>query len=140
MASYPNDQVKDVGETCVSVTWEQMCLQMLRLTGDGAIVDQLERTIYNALLGAQKEDGASWDYYTSLNGVKPYSPNLTCCISSGARGVALLPSVSEMKSGDGGMVVNLYANAELNTRLPSGRRGSDHENGIPLRWRNCHST
>ena len=119
--SYPNDQSKDVGETCVSVTWEQMCLQLLRLTGDGAIADQLERTVYNALLGAQKEDGASWCYYTSLNGLRPYGKQLTCCISSGARGVALLPSVTAMKSRDGGLVVNLYNNSEVQAVLPSGR-------------------
>jgi DUF1680 family protein len=118
---YPNEQARHVGETCVSVTWEQMCLQFLRLTGDGAFADQLERTVYNALLGAQKEDGASWDYYTSLQGVKPYTDALSCCISSGARGVALLPSVACMRSRDGGLVINFYNNGVLRTSLPGGK-------------------
>ena len=118
---YPKEQARHIGETCVSVTWEQMCLQLLRLTGDGAFADQIERTVYNALLGAQKEDGASWDYYTSLQGVKPYTDALSCCISSGARGVALLPSIACLKSRDGGLVVNFYNPGVLETSLPGGK-------------------
>jgi DUF1680 family protein len=117
---FPNEQNKDIGETCVTVTWEQLCLQLLRSGGDFSIGDDVERSIYNALLGAQREDGAAWDYYTSLHGVKPYSEDLTCCISSGARGIALLPSLSAFKNRWGDLNIVLYNPMEIRTRLPSG--------------------
>jgi len=38
-------------ETCVSVTWMKLCLQLLRLTGDVAFADCMEQTFFNAYLG-----------------------------------------------------------------------------------------
>jgi hypothetical protein len=98
----------NICETCVTVTWEQMNLQLLRLTGDPRYADQLERSIYNHLLAAQKPTGDDWAYYTPLEGRKPYDAATTCCHSSGPRGVALIPGIAYMSSADGGLVVNLY--------------------------------
>lgn len=39
-------------ETCVSVTWMKLCLQMLRLTGDATFADCMEQTFFNAYLGS----------------------------------------------------------------------------------------
>ena len=39
-------------ETCVTATWMKFCYQLLRLTGDALWADQLELSLYNALLGA----------------------------------------------------------------------------------------
>ena len=39
-------------ETCVTVTWMKYCASMLRLTGDAAYADQIEKSFYNAYLGA----------------------------------------------------------------------------------------
>ena len=39
-------------ETCVTVTWMKFCLQLLCLTGDSAFADEIEKSIYNALLGS----------------------------------------------------------------------------------------
>lgn len=39
-------------ETCVTVTWMKLCLQMLRLTGDVKYADQIELSAYNAFIGA----------------------------------------------------------------------------------------
>ena len=104
----PNAQKYNICETCVTVTWEQMNLELLRLTGEPRFADQLERTIYNHLLGAQKPTGDDWSYYTPLEGRKPYDNFTTCCHSSGPRGIALIPELAMMTSADGGLVVNLY--------------------------------
>ena len=114
----PNGNKSNICETCVTVTWEQMNLELLRLTGDGRFAAQAERSIYNHLLGAQKPTGDDWSYYTPLEGIKPYDNFTTCCHSSGPRGIALIPSVAWMTSQDGGLVVNLYNSSNVHVTLP----------------------
>ena len=114
----PNGNRSNICETCVTVTWEQMNLELLRLTGEAKYAAQAERSIYNHLLGAQKPSGDDWAYYTPLEGIKPYDSVTTCCHSSGPRGIALIPAIAWMTSADGGLVVNLYNSASANVRLP----------------------
>ncbi len=128
----PNNEDANICETCVTVTWEQMNLQLLRLTGDPRYADQAERAIYNHLLAAQKPTGDAWAYYTPLIGHKPYSDATTCCLSSGPRGVALIPSLAYMTSADGGLVVNLYNSGSATTRLKSGRVMISQQTDYPL--------
>jgi DUF1680 family protein len=104
----PNGNNASICETCVTVTWEQLNLQLLRLTGESKYGDQLERSVYNHLLGAQKPGGDQWCYYTPLQGIKPYGSQTNCCLSSGPRGVALLPTFVYGQIADG-VAVNLYA-------------------------------
>jgi uncharacterized protein len=114
----PNGQKANICETCVTVTWEQMNLELLRLTGEARFADQLERSIYNHLLGAQKPTGDDWAYYTPLDGHKPYDSATTCCHSSGPRGIALIPEIATMASRDNGIVVNLYNSGTATFHLP----------------------
>jgi hypothetical protein len=115
--------VANVGETCVTVTWEQFNTQLLRLTGEARFAEQLEHVVLNQLFGAQKCDGSAWGYYVQMEGKKPYSANLDghCCLSSGPRGIALIPTFALSTDADG-VVVNLYdsgtANLNLNDRTP----------------------
>ena len=99
----------NVGETCVTVTWLQFNAQLLRLTGEARFAEQLERVVLNQLFGAQKPDGSAWGYYVQMKGKKPYSSTLDghCCLSSGPRGIALLPTFAISTDQDGA-VVNLY--------------------------------
>ena len=99
----------NVGETCVTVTWLQFNAQLLRLTGEARFAEQLERVSLNQLLGAQRPDCTAWGYYVQMEGVKPYSASFDghCCLSSGPRGVALIPSFAVSTDADG-LVVNLY--------------------------------
>lgn len=39
-------------ETCVTVTWMKFCSQILRITGDTFFADQIEKSFFNAYLGA----------------------------------------------------------------------------------------
>jgi DUF1680 family protein len=99
----------NVGETCVTVTWLQFNAQLLRLTGEARFAEQLEHVALNQLFGAQKPDGTAWGYYVQVEGVKPYSATLDghCCLSSGPRGIALLPTFAVTTDADGA-VVNLF--------------------------------
>ena len=128
----PNGSRANICETCVTVTWEQMNLQLLRLTGEPRFGDQAERSIYNHLLGAQKPSGDMWSYYTPLEGSKPYGPGTNCCVSSGPRGIALIPSFAVMTSSDGGLVINLYNTGTAATRLASGMVTVEQQTRYPL--------
>ena len=87
----PNVPRASVGETCVTVTWLQLNLQLLRLTGEARFAEEIERSLCNHLAAAQRPDGREWCYYTALEGTKPYGPGINCCVSSGPRGMALAP-------------------------------------------------
>jgi DUF1680 family protein len=116
----PNGNAK-VAETCVTVTWIQFNAQLLRLTGESRFADELERSVYNQLFGAQKPDGTAWGYYVELEGRKPYADRLTghCCLSSGPRGVALIPTFAVTADAEG-IVINLFSEGQSLLELPSG--------------------
>ena len=92
----PNQMGKNVGETCVTVTWMQLSQQLLRLTGEAKYASEFERSEYNHLAAAQLPDGSAWCYYTSLQGKKPYTTETCCCLSSGPRGMSIIPETTYM--------------------------------------------
>ena len=128
----PNGNQSNICETCVTVTWEQMNLQMLRLTGEARFAEEIERSAYNHLLGAQKPAGDDWVYYTPLEGRKQYDSVTTCCHSSGPRGIALLPEAAAMVSDDDGIVVNLYNSGVISAALKSGKVTLEETTAYPL--------
>jgi hypothetical protein len=109
----PNAPDAHVAETCVTTTWVQLNSQLLRLTGEARFGDELEKTWFNHLAAAQRPDGEQWCYFTALEGIKPYGPGINCCVSSGPRGMALVPQHACLvaRGQDGGadtLLVNLF--------------------------------
>jgi len=99
-------------ETCVTATWIKLCAQLLRLTGDSIYANSIELAAYNALIGAQKDDGTWWSHYSPMNGERHPAPeqcqiHMNCCVASGPRGLFLLPKLAYMGS-DNGVVINFY--------------------------------
>lgn len=94
-------------ETCVQVSWFQMNLQLLRITGDACYADEIHRHVYNHLTAAQHPGGVDWCYFTTMEGEKPYDGVMTCCGSSGPRAMTLIPTVACMVGADR-LAVNLY--------------------------------
>jgi len=96
-------------ETCVTVTWLQFNAQLLRLVGEARFADQLERVVLNQLLGAQLCDGSGWGYYVQMERQKAYyrgepdadGVEFTCCLSSGPRGLAMIPTFAVTTDADG---------------------------------------
>lgn len=113
--------VANVGETCVTVTWLQFNAQLLRLTGEARFAEQLEHVILNQLFGAQSTDCSAWGYYVQMEGTKPYSSCLDghCCLSSGPRGIALIPTFAISTDADGA-VINIYDAGTANLTLRNG--------------------
>lgn len=99
-------------ETCVTATWIKFNQQLLRLTGEAKYADEIERTFYNALLGAMKPDGSDWAKYTPLSGQRlegseQCGMGLNCCNASGPRGLFTIPQTAVMQSEDGAYI-NFY--------------------------------
>ena len=104
-------------ENCDTITWLQLGAQLLRLTGDARYAEQLERVLYNQVLGAQRPDGKMWGSFVPLEGGKGYSDDsCSCCVSSGPRGIALVPTFAITSDADG-VVVNLYDAGQAVLRL-----------------------
>jgi DUF1680 family protein len=116
----PNQSGANICETCVSVTWMQLNLQLLRLTGEAKYADQIEKTLYNHLAAAQNPRGDDWCYYTPLQGTKPYDSGITCCHSSGPRGMALAPQTAYLKAkanGADALLVSTFETSAVTTQL-----------------------
>lgn len=120
-SDYDLPNTNSVGETCVTVTWLQLNAQLLRLTGEARFAEEIERVTLNQLLGAESPDCSGWGYYVQLQGQKPYSSSLDghCCLSSGPRGIALIPTFA-LTSDSSGVVVNLYEAGTAKVARPDG--------------------
>ncbi len=89
----PADEKDEVGEGCATVTWLQLNLQLLRLTGEARYAQEIERTVFNQLLGAQAPQTGDICYFTPMNGRKHPRTDINCCRSSEPRGIALIPQL-----------------------------------------------
>ncbi len=90
----PGEETADVGEGCATVTFLQLTWQLLRATGRPEYADQMEHTVYNALLGAQDPTNGNICYFTPLNGRKSPTPGINCCVSSEPRGISMIPQLA----------------------------------------------
>jgi hypothetical protein len=124
-----NPDVKRMMETCVGVTWMKFCSQYLRLTGDPAAVECIEKYAYNGLLGAMRPDGKGFSYVNLLNGAKVTNSGwgmvidglpVTCCNLSGPTGLAYFPYIAVMQAKEG-PVVNLYNKGVYKAETADGR-------------------
>ncbi|MFD2285892.1 beta-L-arabinofuranosidase domain-containing protein [Pedobacter petrophilus] len=87
----PASNKDNMGEGCVTTTWLQLNFQLLSIFGKMEYVDELERSVYNHLTGAENPQTGCVSYYTPLMGTKPYRCVITCCMSSVPRGIAMIP-------------------------------------------------
>ena len=127
-----NDAVAHIGETCVTTTWIQFNLQLLRLTGEAKFGDELERAFYNHLAAAQHPQGHDWCYYTALEGRKPYDKGISCCHSSGPRGMALVPQSAYLASRDA-LLVSTFETSSATLELGGQRVTVEQQSQFPRR-------
>ncbi len=119
-------------ETCCQVAWTHMTLDMLYLTGDSRIADELERGFWNAILGYQHPSGRWCTYDTPTNGkraasahsivfqARPGTPELNCCSVNGPRGWGMLSEWAVLTSSAGDLIVNYYGPMRAEITLPRG--------------------
>ncbi len=117
------------------MTWLRFCSQILRITGDTSAADEMERSFYNALLGAALPDASGWAHVnpTPLAGAsprkrvgdqifhcfkKPFDGH-DCCLAQGPEGLATAPCVAVLRD-EKGPAVNLYEPCEAVITLNTG--------------------
>lgn len=106
-------------ETCCTIAYMAYSVEMLRLTGDSTIADELELSMINSIVGAFSCTGRWATYDTPMDGVRRASahsivfqsregtPELNCCSVNAARGLGLLSDWAVMAAG-AALVVNFY--------------------------------
>ncbi len=131
-------------ETCCTVAWMVLSVDMLRLSGDPYVADTLELATYNGALGAMAPSGRWWTYDTPMDGVRKASahhivfqaregsPELNCCSVNAPRSLGLISDWAIMHSADG-LVVNYYGPGATTIDLPQGPRVQlVQETGYPM--------
>jgi uncharacterized protein len=103
-------------ETCSTLAWIQLNRELLAITGEAAYAEEIERSAYNDLLGAQAPDGENWCYYSFPNGRRVHTTYWRCCKSSGAIALEELPSVAYAGTEDG-VRINLLGPSEVALRV-----------------------
>ena len=120
-------------ETCCTIAWMAMTVEMLKLTGDPIAADELELSTLNSAMGLFSPSGRWSTYNTPMDGVRkanfheivfqarPGSPELNCCSVNAARGLGLLSEWALMRATtDDSLVLNWYGPGVLRTRMASG--------------------
>ena len=113
-------------ETCVTTTWMRFCEKLLSMTDDPKWADQIERTFYNAYLGALRLDGAEFAGYTPLSGNRYHGQHhcymhTDCCTANGPRGfLCFLREMFRVK--DDTATFNFYGSALVDGATADGRK------------------
>lgn len=118
-----------LGETCVTTTCIRFFGQILRLTGDLSAADEMERALYNGILGAMVPDGGWWLHAnpTPLAGesfkkragdqIPGYGED--CCVAQGPEALATAACYAVMRD-DEGPAVLFYEPCEARIPLADG--------------------
>lgn len=111
-------------ETCCTIAWTALTVEMLRLTADPRVADELELTLWNSILGLHSHTGRWATYNTPMDGVRRASahdivfqsregtPELNCCSVNSARGFGLLSDWALMRDAEG-LLLNWYGPGTL---------------------------
>ncbi len=120
-------------ETCCTIAWMAMTAEMLKLTGNSVIADELELSTLNSALGMHSPTGRWATYNTPMDGVRKASahdivfqsregtPELNCCSVNSARGLGLLSEWAVMRDPQG-LMLNWFGPGKIATTLADGRK------------------
>lgn len=119
-------------ETCCTVAWLAMSIDMLRLTGDARVADEIELSTLNSALGAIPYGGRSCAYNVPMNGTRLFGvelhwqapkggPDLNCCSVNANRPLGMISQWALMEK-DNGLAINFYGPCTVKATLPGGNR------------------
>jgi len=132
-------------ETCCTIAWLALSVDMLKQSGDPVVADELELSTLNSALGLFSPSGRWSTYNTPMDGVRqanfheiafqsrPGSPELNCCSVNAARGLGLVSQWALLgDDATGGLALNWYGAGKLLGRLKGGGRvGLETETDYP---------
>jgi DUF1680 family protein len=108
-------------ETCVTFTWIKLCNNLLRLTANSLYADQIEKSVYNALMASMKFDGSQIAKYSPLEGIRHEGEqqcgmHINCCNANGPRAFTLIPKIALMTA-ENEILINLYSQSSASVQL-----------------------
>lgn len=106
-------------EGCVTTTWIQLNMQLYYATGDPVYIHFIENGWCNQLLAAENVKTGCVSYFTPMMEIKHPQCGVTCCLSSVARGISMLPEFVWGKYGKG-LCINLYTAGSFSSTISSG--------------------
>ena len=123
-------------ENCVAVGWLEFSLALYFHTGEAKYLDEIEKTVYNHLLGALEEDGSDFAYYQPNFGrrvTRTAESMYKCCRYRGYTAAAHLPDML-FRAEEDTLTALLYANAryEDDRFLITEETGWPYEGGVTL--------
>lgn len=110
---------KRPNENCVACGWLRFSAELNAVCPRAAIGDEIERSLYNHLLGSVADDGSDFAYYQGNCGNKVFGINFgyECCRY---RGFAVFAHLEEMLFRDDGAVVSPTIYAPMRHRAADG--------------------
>jgi DUF1680 family protein len=117
-------------ETCCTIAWIAMSVEMLRMTGESVVADELELSTLNSVLGLHSPTGRWATYNTPMDGIRKASahdivfqaregtPELNCCSVNAARGLGMISDWAVMRDSEG-LRLNWYGPGSITATLPS---------------------
>lgn len=123
---YQTDDVIHFNEVCVTTTWIKLCSKLFMITGKTKYADQIEKSLYNALIGGLTPDGHTFTKYPPLEGRKELSGGqcgmeLNCCGANGPRALFLYPKLIYTQN-EQGVFINFFEDSETVFTTTSGNK------------------
>jgi DUF1680 family protein len=106
-------------ETCCTIAWIALSVEMLKLSGVSAVADEIELSTLNSVVGMHSSSGRWATYNTPMDGqrwasahhivfqARAGSPELNCCSVNSPRGLGLISEWAVMRDADG-LLLNYY--------------------------------
>jgi uncharacterized protein len=120
-------------ESCCTIAWIALSVEMLKLTGNPIVADEIELSTLNSVLGMHSPTGRWATYNTPSDGLRFASahqivfqaragaPELNCCSVNSPRGLGLISEWAVMRS-PGGVYLNYYGPSHFAVPLDDGGR------------------
>ncbi len=116
-------------ETCCTIAWMAASVEMLRLTGDPLVADELELSTLNSGLGLHSRSGRWVTYDTPMDGVRKASahdivfqaregsPELNCCSVNGPRALGMISDWAVMTDAAEALALNWYGPGRIQAEV-----------------------
>ncbi len=119
-------------ETCCTVAWIAFSIDMLRMTGDSRVADEIEWSTLNSALGAIPYSGRVCAYNVPMDGTRTFGvelpwqspkggPDLNCCSVNANRPLGMIAQWALMQDADG-LLLNFYGPGRFEAGLPGGNK------------------
>ena len=120
-------------ETCCTVAWTAFSIDVLKLTANSHVADEIEWSTFNSALGAIPYSGKVCAYNVPMDGTRAFGgtelswqspmggPDLNCCAVNAYRPLGMISQWALMLS-EQGPVLNLYGSGKIVSSLNSGNQ------------------